>query len=63
MRDYTNLYSDILFYTKELESIDKELKNPLLSDSARAKIEKEREKIKQKLDALVEKVPEISENL
>ena len=63
MRDYTNLYSDILFYTKELESIDKELKNPLLSDSARAKTEKEREKIKQKLDALVEKVPEISENL
>ena len=63
MRDYTNLYSDILFYTKELESIDQELKNPLLSDSARAKTEKEREKIKQKLDALVEKVPEISENL
>ena len=63
MRDYTNLYSDILFYTKELESIDKELKNPLFSDSARAKTEKEREKIKQKLDALVEKVPEISENL
>ena len=62
MRDYTNLYSDILFYTKELEGVEAELKNPLLSDSARAKLEAEKTKMKTKLDSLTEKVPEISEN-
>ncbi len=63
MRDYTNLYSDILFYTKELERLDAELKNPLLSGAAGEKLQRERDKIKAKLDALTEKIPEISENL
>ena len=63
MRDYTNLYSDILFYTKELERLDAELKGPLLSAAAREKLQRERDKIKAKLDSLVEKIPEISENL
>lgn len=63
MRDYTNLYADILFYTKELERLSTELKNPLLSDGARGRLQKELDKIKAKLDALTEKIPEISENL
>lgn len=63
MRDYTNLYADILFYTKELERLSAELKNPLLSDGARGRLQKELDKIKAKLDALTEKIPEISENL
>lgn len=62
MRDYTNLYFDILFYTKELDSLDSEMKNPLLSDSARARLDTKKLKIKAKLDSLTEKVPEISEN-
>ncbi len=63
MKDYTNLFSDILFYTKEYERLTEELKNPLLSESARQRLMQESARVKGKLDALVQKVPEISENL
>ena len=62
MRDYTRLYSNILFYTKELETIEKELKLPTLSTDRKSKLEREKAKLKEKLDSLVEKIPEISEN-
>ena len=62
MRDYTRLYSDILFYTKELETVEKELNSPAISTDRKGKLEREKAKLKGKLDALVEKIPEISEN-
>ena len=62
MKDYTRLYSDILFYTKELEAIEKELNLPTLSNDRKGKLEREKAKLKEKLDGLVEKIPEISEN-
>ena len=61
MKDYTRLYSDILFYTKELERAEKELKatkNSASSDNAVLRAEREYKKIKEKLDGLVEEVPE-----
>ena len=61
MKDYTRLYSDILFYTKELERAEKELKaakNSASSDNAVLRAEREYKNIKEKLDGLVEKVPE-----
>ena len=61
MKDYTRLYSDILFYTKELERAEKELKaakNSASSDNAVSRAEREYKKIKEKLDGLVEEVPE-----
>ena len=62
MRDMTSVYSDILFYTKELERIECELKSKTLSDTARSRLTGDMAKIKSRLDALVEKIPEISEN-
>ena len=62
MRDLSGVYADILFYTKELERLDGELKSMTLSDTARARLTSDRTKIKSKLDALIEKIPEISEN-
>ena len=62
MRDYTRLYSDILFYTKELETVEKELNSPTISTDRKGTLEREKAKLKGKLDALVEKIPEISEN-
>lgn len=62
MKDYTSLFDDILFYTKELERLDNELKSETLSDTARSKLMRECDKCKTKLDQLTEKIPEISEN-
>lgn len=61
MKDYTKLYSDILFYTKELEIAEKALKDAkssVSSDNAILRAEREYEKIKDKLDSLVAEVPE-----
>ena len=61
MKDYTKLYSDILFYTKELERAEKELKtakNSAASDNAVLRAERECKKVKDKLDLLVNEIPE-----
>ena len=61
MKDYTKLYSDILFYTKELEIAEKALKDAkssVSSDNAILRAEREYKKIKDKLDSLVAEVPE-----
>ena len=61
MKDYTRLYSDILFYTKELERAEKELnnlKNSAVSDNALLRAEREYKRIKTKLDELTEEIPE-----
>ena len=61
MKDYTKLYSDILFYTKELERAEKELKSTKAeasSDNAVLRAEREYKKIKDKLDGLVSEIPE-----
>ena len=61
MKDYTKLYSDILFYTKELELAEKALKEAkasLSSDNAILRAEREYKKVKDKLDALVSEIPE-----
>jgi chaperonin cofactor prefoldin len=61
MKDYTRLYSDILFYTKELERAEAELKKAKAapaSENAIMRLEREYKKIKEKLDSLVEEVPE-----
>ena len=61
MKDYTRLYSDILFYTKELERAEAELKKAKAapaSENAIMQLEREYKKIKEKLDGLVEEVPE-----
>ena len=61
MKDYTRLYSDILFYTHELERAEKELKslkNSTASDNAILRAEREYKKIKDKLDALSLEIPE-----
>lgn len=61
MKDYTKLYSDILFYTKELERAEKELKSTKAaasSDNAVLRAEREYKKIKNKLDGLVSEIPE-----
>lgn len=61
MKDYTRLYSDILFYTHELERAEKELKaakNSASSDNAILRAEREYKKIKSKLDELTEEIPE-----
>ena len=61
MKDYTRLYSDILFYTKELERAEAELKKAKaapVSENAIMRLEREYKKIKEKLDGLVEEVPE-----
>ena len=61
MKDYTRLYSDILFYTKELERAGDELKKAKsapASENAILRLEREYNKIKEKLDSLVEEVPE-----
>lgn len=61
MKDYTKLYSDILFYTKELETAEKALKearsNPS-SDNAILRAERDYKKVKTKLDELVCEIPE-----
>ena len=62
MKDYTSLYSEILFYTKELERLENELLSPHSSDAAKSKLTNEKARIKARLDALTEKIPEISEN-
>ena len=59
MRDYTNLFSDILFYTKEYERLGEEIKKA--TPEKKPHLERERERVKAKLDALTERVPEISE--
>ena len=61
MKDYTKLYSDILFYTKELERAEKALKEAkasLSSDNAILRAEREYKKVKDKLDSLVSEIPE-----
>ena len=61
MKDYTKLYSDILFYTKELEIAEKALKDAkssVSSDNAILRAEREYKKIKDKLDSLVAEIPE-----
>ena len=61
MKDYTKLYSDILFYTKELERAENELKaakNSAASDNAVLRAEREYKKVKDKLDLLVNEIPE-----
>ena len=61
MKDYTKLYSDILFYTKELELAEKALKEArasLSSDNAILRAEREYKKVKDKLDSLVSEIPE-----
>ena len=61
MKDYTKLYSDILFYTKELELAEKalkEAKSSLSSDNAILRAEREYKKVKDKLDSLVSEIPE-----
>ena len=61
MKDYTRLYSDILFYTKELERAEKQLKSAKAaasSDNAILRAEREYTKIKTKLDELVKEIPE-----
>lgn len=64
MKDHTRLYSDILFYTKELDRIDKELneaRNAITSGNALLRLEREREKVKSRLDALCTEIPEAME--
>ena len=61
MKDYTRLYSDILFYTKELEHAEAELKSArasMSSDNAILRAEREYKKIKEKLDELVLEIPD-----
>ena len=61
MKDYTKLYSDILFYTKGLELAEKALKEAkasLSSDNAILRAEREYKKVKDKLDSLVSEIPE-----
>ena len=61
MKDDTKLYSDILFYTKELELAEKalkEAKSSLSSDNAILRAEREYKKVKDKLDSLVSEIPE-----
>ena len=61
MKDYTKLYSDILFYTKELERAEKELKlvkTSASSNNAILRAEREYQKIKDKLDTLTKEIPE-----
>ena len=61
MKDYTKLYSDILFYTKELERAEmalKEAKASLSSDNAILRAERDYKKVKDKLDSLVSEIPE-----
>ena len=61
MKDYTKLYSDILFYTKELEIAEKALKDAKASassDNALLRAEREYKKVKAKLDELVAEIPE-----
>ena len=64
MKDHTRLYSDILFYTKELDRIDKELneaRKAITSGNALLRLEREREKVKSRLDALCAEIPEATE--
>jgi hypothetical protein len=64
MKDHTRLYSDILFYTKELDRIDKELneaRKAITSGNALLRLEREREKVKSRLDALCTEIPEATE--
>ena len=61
MRDYSRLYSDILFYTKELERVSAELEIARKSGAAGnalLRLEREYEKVKSKLDALCLDIPE-----
>ena len=61
MKDYTRLYSDILFYTKELERAENALKdarNNPSSPNAFLRAEREYKKIKDKLDKLTMEIPE-----
>lgn len=61
MKNYTKLYSDILFYTKELEFAKnslEDLKKSKASDNSILKAEREYSKIKSKLDSLIMEIPE-----
>lgn len=61
MKDYSRLYSDILFYTKEFERARAELeaaKKSGVSGNALIRLEREYEKIKGKYDSLCAQIPE-----
>ena len=61
MKDYSRLFSDILFYTKELEMAEAQLKSVQESTeggNALLRARREYEKIKSKLDSLCEEIPE-----
>ena len=61
MNNYERLYGDVYFYSMEYERACKilaELKSRGEGDSALTRAEREVKKIKAKLDALCEKLPE-----
>ena len=61
MKDYSRLYSDILFYTKEFERAKKEIddaKKSGASSNVLTRLEREFEKIKMKYDSLCAQIPE-----
>ena len=61
MKDYTRLYADILFYTKEFERAKSELESARkngVCGNALIRLEREFEKVKMKYDALCKQIPE-----
>ena len=61
MKNYTRLYEDVFFYSKEYERAKSELeaiKARCEGDGALLRAERELDKIKKKLDALCAELPE-----